>query len=172
MFFVQLRAWDKGKILISHEEFNLRPSDSALWCSTTEPQRLYGERGLLRSSYMTRILHTARISDVGSVMFVNRIRKIVSSELGKEKREICSSFCHERGTKSCFFFLYSFLKVWCHSWRQLPCPCFVSAAYSSRLFSIYLKLSSNVVTYSWLYFDLNFTYAHFCIDPILRVSDS
>ena len=93
----------------SHEEFNLRPSDSALGCSTTEPQRLYGERGLLRSSYMTRVLHTARISDVGSVMFVNRIRKIVSSELGKEKREICSSFCHERGTKSCFFF-YIFFK--------------------------------------------------------------
>ena len=59
---------------------------------------------------MTRVLHTARISDVGSVMFVNRIRKIVSSELGKEKREICSSFCHERGTKSCFFFYIFFLR--------------------------------------------------------------
>ena len=57
---------------------------------------------------MKRVLHTARISDVGSVMFVNRIRKIVSSELGKEKREICSSFCHERGTKSCFFFYIFF----------------------------------------------------------------
>ena len=38
----------------SPEESNLRPSDSALWCSTTEPQRLHGERGLLRSSYDTR----------------------------------------------------------------------------------------------------------------------
>ena len=37
-----------------HEEMNLRPSDSALRCSTTEPQRLYGERGLLRSSNDTR----------------------------------------------------------------------------------------------------------------------
>ena len=31
------------------EESNLRPSDSALRCPTTEPQRLYGERGQLRS---------------------------------------------------------------------------------------------------------------------------
>ena len=33
----------------SNEESNLKPSDSALRCSTTEPQRLHGERGL-RSS--------------------------------------------------------------------------------------------------------------------------
>ena len=41
------------KILSPHEEANLRLSDSALRCSTTEPQRLHGERGLLRSSYDT-----------------------------------------------------------------------------------------------------------------------
>ena len=35
------------KILSPQEELNLRPSGSALRCSTTEPQRLYGERGLL-----------------------------------------------------------------------------------------------------------------------------
>ena len=40
MFFVISRAWDKEKILSPHEESNLRPSDSALECSTTEPQRL------------------------------------------------------------------------------------------------------------------------------------
>ena len=34
--------WDKEKILSLHEELNLRPSDSALRCSTTEPQRLQG----------------------------------------------------------------------------------------------------------------------------------
>ena len=44
----------KVNILYPHEESNLRPSDSALQCSTTEPQRLHGERGLLRSSYDTR----------------------------------------------------------------------------------------------------------------------
>ena len=44
----------KEKILSPREESSLRPSDSALRCSTTEPQRLHGERGLLRSSYDTR----------------------------------------------------------------------------------------------------------------------
>ena len=52
MFFVLSRAWDKEKKNLSpHEESNLRPPDSALRCSTTEPHRLHGERGLLRSSY-------------------------------------------------------------------------------------------------------------------------
>ena len=41
------------KILSPREESNLRLSDSTLRCSTTEPQRLHGERGLLRSSYDT-----------------------------------------------------------------------------------------------------------------------
>lgn len=41
-FFVLSLAWDKEKILNPHEELNLRPSDSALQCSTTDPQRLYG----------------------------------------------------------------------------------------------------------------------------------
>ena len=63
MFFVLSRAWDKEKILSPHEESNLRPSDSAFRCSTTEPQRPHGERGLLRSSY------TASIRNVDSVKF-------------------------------------------------------------------------------------------------------
>ena len=54
MFFALWRAWDKEKIPSPHEESNLRPSDSLLRCSTTEPQRLHGERGLLRNSYDTR----------------------------------------------------------------------------------------------------------------------
>ena len=33
---------------------------------------------------MTRVLYTARISDVDSVMFGNRIRKTASFQLGKE----------------------------------------------------------------------------------------
>ena len=62
MFFVLSRTWDKEKVLSSREEWNLRPSVSALRYSTTEPQRLLGGRGPLRSSYMTRVLHTARMS--------------------------------------------------------------------------------------------------------------
>ena len=34
--------------------------------------------------HMTRVLRTARISNVDSLMFVNRLRKMVSFELGKE----------------------------------------------------------------------------------------
>ena len=56
----------KKKILSHHEESNLRPLDSALGCFTTEPQRLYYE------DHMTRVLHTARISNVDSVTFVDR----------------------------------------------------------------------------------------------------
>ena len=43
------RMWDKEKIQRPHEKSNLRSSDSALRCSTTEPRRLYGERGIRRS---------------------------------------------------------------------------------------------------------------------------
>ena len=56
MLFVQSRERDKEKILSPHEESNLRPSDSALLCSTTEPQRLHGKRGLLRSSKIYLII--------------------------------------------------------------------------------------------------------------------
>ena len=76
MYFALSRACDNDKTLSTQEKSNLRPSDSTLPCSTTEPQRLYGERGPLRSSYITRVLHTAKISDVDSVMFVNGIRKL------------------------------------------------------------------------------------------------
>ena len=34
--------------------------------------------------HMTRVLHTARISDIDSVMFVNKIRDMASFELGKK----------------------------------------------------------------------------------------
>ena len=84
MFFVLSRAQDKEKILSSHEESNLRPPDSTLRCSTTEPRRLYGEQGPLGSSCTIRVLRTARISNVDSVVFVNRIKKMVSSKLSKE----------------------------------------------------------------------------------------
>ena len=57
MFSVLSQTWDKEKVLSLHEESNLRTSDPALWYSTTEPQRLYGEwsrlrRGLSWSSFL------------------------------------------------------------------------------------------------------------------------
>ena len=39
--------------------------------------------------HMTHVLHTARISNVDSLMFVDRNREMVSFELGKEiKRDV------------------------------------------------------------------------------------
>ena len=76
MFIVLSRAWDKNKFLGPHEESNLSPSDSALQCSTLSEVNY--------EVHMTRVLHTARISKVDSVMFVNRIREMVSFELAKE----------------------------------------------------------------------------------------
>ena len=48
---------------------------------------------------MTRVLHTVRISNVDSVMFVNRLREMVSFELGKEIEKDVFMSCHERESK-------------------------------------------------------------------------
>ena len=70
-----LWAWDKKKILSPHEESNPRPSGSMLLCSTTEPQRLHSESEVYYEVHMTHILHTARVSNVDSVMFVDRNKR-------------------------------------------------------------------------------------------------
>ena len=69
MFFVLSRAWDKEKSLIPQEESNLRPSDSrsdALSHRDSTVSEVYYE------VHTRRVLHTARISNVDSVMFVDR----------------------------------------------------------------------------------------------------
>ena len=48
--------------------------------------------------YMTRVLYTARIRNFDSVMFLNRVRELVSIELGKE---MLSIFCSPRKSSSC-----------------------------------------------------------------------
>ena len=48
--------------------------------------------------YMTRVLYTARIRNFDSVMFLNRVREMVSIELGKE---MLSIFCSPRKSSSC-----------------------------------------------------------------------
>ena len=90
MFFIFSRAWDKEKVMSPLEESSLRPSYSALWYLPLS--QVYYE------VHMTRVLHTAKISNVDSVMFVNRIREMVSFELGKviEKdvvRFVTSAIC-------------------------------------------------------------------------------
>ena len=65
--------WEKEKNLSTHEELNLRPSDSVFHFSSTEPQRMVSE--VYYKVHMTCFQHTARISNVNSVKFVNRIKE-------------------------------------------------------------------------------------------------
>ena len=74
--------WEKEKNLSTHEELNLRPSDSVFHFSSTEPQRMVSE--VYYKVHMTCFQHTARISNVNSVEFVNRIKETISFEVGKE----------------------------------------------------------------------------------------
>ena len=62
----------KKKFRVPHEESNVRPSDSVVRCSTTKPQRLYGEQGLLRSSEDTLPSSCWDHINVDSVMFVTK----------------------------------------------------------------------------------------------------
>ena len=64
---------------------------------------------------MIHVLHTARISNVDSVMFVNKIREMVSFELGKETGKdnfflffLCSTLVTK--TKNIFLYLFTKLK--------------------------------------------------------------
>ena len=74
MLFVFSRVWDKEKNLSPHEESNLRP-----WISHSDVLPLSHRDSTVREVYykvhMTHILHTARISNVDSVMFINRIER-------------------------------------------------------------------------------------------------
>ena len=58
MFFrLVTSVGQRKKNLNPYEESNLRPSDSELRCSATEPQRLHGVRGLLRSNIPFHYVH-------------------------------------------------------------------------------------------------------------------
>ena len=76
MFFCLIsQAWDKEKIVSSHEALNLAPQNSAFRCSTTEPQRLHGEQGhyKVHRRYVSCILLGTAMSMASCS--VNRIRK-------------------------------------------------------------------------------------------------
>ena len=79
MFFRLVTSVGQRKILSPHEESNLRPSDlrsDALPLSHQD------------SSMITRVLHTAMISNVDSVMFLIEIVEMVSFELDEELRKM------------------------------------------------------------------------------------
>ena len=83
MFFRLVTSVGYRKILSPHEELNLRPSDL---CSDALP--LSHKDSLLSEVYykvlITHVLHTARIRNVDSVMFLIEIVEMVSFELSEE----------------------------------------------------------------------------------------
>ena len=83
MFFRLVTSVGYRKILSPHEESNLRPSDL---CSDALP--LSHKDSLLSEVYyevlITHVLHTARIRNVDSVMFLIEIVEMVSFELSEE----------------------------------------------------------------------------------------
>ena len=84
LFFVFSRASDKEKILSPHEELNRIPRSDALPLShrNSTVSEVYHE------VHMTRVLSTARISNV------NRIREMLKFELGKDIEK--DAFCVPR----------------------------------------------------------------------------
>ena len=72
MSFVLSRAWDKEKN--SESPWGIEPQTFG---DSTASDFYY-------EVHMTRVLHTAGISNVDSVMFVDRIIEMVNFELGRE----------------------------------------------------------------------------------------
>ena len=83
MFFVLSRAWEKETFWVP---MRMRTSDLRIPRFDAPPlsHRDSTVSEVCHKFHMTRVLHTAWISNVDGVMFVIRIRDIVSFELGKE----------------------------------------------------------------------------------------
>ena len=95
--FVSSRPWDKENILGPHQESNLRPSDLrsdvlALSHRDSSVSEVYYE------VHMTRVPHTARISDVVNVMFVNRTRKMAEKRV---KERVLGQVFSQHGENFC-----------------------------------------------------------------------
>ena len=63
------RAWDKEKIWLPNIWFEPMTYQTRGGRSTTELRRTQGERGHILGSYLTRVLHAARISNVEVVLY-------------------------------------------------------------------------------------------------------
>ena len=106
MFFVLPLAWDKEK---REKRVPMRNRTSDLlfrvlmlynWAAETTVSEVYYE------VHMRRVLHTARISNVDSVMFVNRIRDMVSFKTYHLCNSIYESFILYFKSTHFFFFLF------------------------------------------------------------------
>ena len=104
LFFVFSRASDKEKILSPHEELNRIPRSDALPLShrNSTVSEVYHE------VHMTRVLSTARISNV------NRIREMLKFELGKdiEKDAFLRPTHATRRKKTIFLYIFTELKIY------------------------------------------------------------
>ena len=81
---------------IEPQTFGFRDPMLYFWATDSTVSEVYYE------VITTRILHTAKISNVDSVMFVYRIREMVSFEPCRKR---CFSSSNERGTKKKFWAL-------------------------------------------------------------------
>ena len=102
MFFRLVTNVGQRKILSPCEEWNLRPLDSTLRCSSTEPQRLLGERGLLRSSNDTCPAHCQDQQCRQRNVFERKV-EMVSFQLGEELRKM---FFRKKDEKTSFLILH------------------------------------------------------------------
>ena len=95
------QAWDKEKILSPYEESNLRPSDL---CSDALPLS-HKDSSVSKVSYevlMTCILHTARMSNVDSVMFLTVMLYLYQWQSNGAQIQR-SEVCFLMGTQNFFF---------------------------------------------------------------------
>ena len=145
MFFVLSRAWDKEKkiwVPMKNRTSDLRiPRSDALPLSHIDStvSEVYYEVHM-----MTRVLHTARISNVDSVMFVDRNKRDGKAEglrfdSSLRLRFFSLYYAHDK-TKNIFLYFFTELKIYHHSYFYLQaknyvflfsCPYFVSWLTSS-----------------------------------------
>ena len=117
-FFVFWQAWDR-KILSPHKELNLRPLDFTLWCSTTEPQRLHGEGGLLRSSFDTQIVFRNEYYLAYFLLILHSKRSI--SVRMKRKISLLDNFETSRLNSTRYFSQSetTYVMLWMHGWAYV-----------------------------------------------------
>ena len=107
------------KILSPHKELNLRPLDFTLWCSTTEPQRLHGEGGLLRSSFDTQIVFRNEYYLAYFLLILHSKRSI--SVRMKRKISLLDNFETSRLNSTRYFSQSetTYVMLWMHGWAYV-----------------------------------------------------
>ena len=118
-FFSSSEKHGTEKILSPHKESNLRPLDFALWCSTTEPQRLHGEGGLLRSSYDTQIVFRNEYYLAYFLLILNSKRSI--SVRMKRKISLLDNFETSRLNSTRYFSQSetTYVMLWMYGWAYV-----------------------------------------------------